>query len=76
MKLSAVYKEKCVLFVFEDPPDSTVEAGAVKRTFYKFIMSFMCQSALLEKTTMTVNKRMAVGFQPACRFTEARRNTV
>lgn len=68
VELSAAYKEKWLLFVLED---STVEAGAVKHTTYKFIMPFSRQSALLKETTVAVNKRMAVGFQLACHFAEA-----
>ncbi len=53
---------------------STVEKGAAKRAVSKFIRSLVCwESAPLEKTTMTVNKRMAVGIQPTCHFAEAQR---
>lgn len=69
-----VYREKCHDHTFcgsTKPSVSIVEAGAVKRFACKFIMSFVsvyCHSALLGKTTMTVNKGMAVGIQHTCHF--------
>lgn len=45
----------------------------VHYVFYVYCQCTVYWSALLEKTTMTVNKRTAVGIQPTCHFAEARR---
>lgn len=70
--MRSVYREKChdVLFLHEHKTHRLNNWSSGSEACGLFIMSFVCtQSALLEKTTMTVNKRMVAGIWPTCHFT-------